>query len=447
MLKRITALLLAALLIAVTATAGAVSADHRYDFDLTFHMDASAYPEEDQSIISGLADFLEITRMTGSLYTGEQQTFDLVFDLILQDDESTRQSYRLFGVPSHYALTTSLLGDSVLLINNLGMLEFAMKAFYHLDMPLQNPALLVSPYVHTSAFEWILPKWQETFHAEEGSRQVSYDQVMSLAHFIAENAENDRAFYYWVEAIGNQTGYEDGILEGCGSAPEWVESWLSEDGIRIEEDKNGSETWTSGDLVLYEKDADGMTVRLPASVNESSEVILSVRNEGQDRLAELSISQEEEPRIMGSLRVSLADGSASAFNDGVSTASFRYEDSLYGTQLAFDWQLETKGDEWTLTQLNPESGEPMLTAAGTVREAEAEPREMYLATDILEIPGIINVLSVDDESLAALVNQVKDTFLDQFLPILVRVPASSYASLFDFLNAYSILDVLTAGLE
>lgn len=45
------------------------------------------------------------------------------------------------------------------------------------------------------------------------------------------------------------------------------------------------------------------------------------------------------------------------------------------------------------------------------------------------------------------VRNVQEPFLTAMLPVLVELPASSYQSIFQLLEQYGVMDVLTAGLE
>ena len=52
-----------------------------------------------------------------------------------------------------------------------------------------------------------------------------------------------------------------------------------------------------------------------------------------------------------------------------------------------------------------------------------------------------------EDTLAEFVRNVQEPFLTAMLPVLVELPASSYQSIFQLLEQYGVMDVLTAGLE
>ena len=187
--RRAAALCLCVMLLAASAAAD-TSGMKAYSYTLHFTMHPEAYPAADQPIIQGIADMLNITGISG-VYTTDGHAFDNNMTLQLGSRPETATSIRVYGKPAHWWVESSLLGGAMLMVNNAALLEFGMKAYAHLNMPLQYPLLLINPYVHTSAFEWIMPEWEAVFGGS-GSRTVSIDDLYSLASFIADNGESDR---------------------------------------------------------------------------------------------------------------------------------------------------------------------------------------------------------------------------------------------------------------
>ena len=221
-----------------------------YRFDLRFHLEPEATGWTSRNIREGVAEFLELLRVQGSLSLNGN-SFDLPFEITLGDQEKTRTGFRLWGVPSHYGLTSELLGDSVLLINNLATLEFALKAYNFTEMPLPKVALFESPYVHTSAFEWVAEPFRSTFLAEEGSRVIPYDDLVRFAALVAEEGMEDRAFSCWLHSVCLESGYDSDIEDAMSNAVEWAEEVFDPEGILVEVTEE-AEVWTSGGWTLFQ---------------------------------------------------------------------------------------------------------------------------------------------------------------------------------------------------
>ena len=79
-------------------------------------------------------------------------SFDARIDLGLTNaPEKTATRIRFFGLDSHWGIQATDLGGETLMVNQLAWLEFAIKAYNHLDLPLQRVFLWLSPHAHTSA--------------------------------------------------------------------------------------------------------------------------------------------------------------------------------------------------------------------------------------------------------------------------------------------------------
>ena len=115
-----------------------------------------------------------------------------------------------------------------------------------------------------------------------------------------------------------------------------------------------------------------------------------------------------------------------------------------------DWTRTTQADglgAWEIraAQTNADTGAEMLVISGTLTECVPE---VALGWDTQElIDAGLNIFSVYEDTLAEFVRNVQEPFLTAMLPVLVELPASSYQSIFQLLEQYGVMDVLTAGLE
>lgn len=413
-----------------------------FSFDLSFAMDASAYPEADQALLQGVADLMNILTVSGTAAVSAP-SFDVNFDILLDGSEDTRTAFRLYGLDSHYQLESSLLGSQGLMMNNLALLEFAMKAYYHLDMPLQYVALLVSPFAHTSAFDWIRDPWNAVMHSAEGSRVIPRDELLDLAAYIAENADMDRAFYNWVAALTLDLGYSDAIFESLYALPEWADGFLAEEGITITV-AGGTETWTSGEETLLVRtmadEGESWTLTLPASLEGSTAEVRYACTGGSITLSILCTGEEENTLLDAAL--ALTGLPEDLPFTGEAALNVHIGGEMLPDALDLCWQLSSDGSAVTLTQLDAATQAPMLTVCG-VWEACQLPAPAIAPVDLTGI----NIFSVNDDSLAEFVADVLPDFTTGIMPLLLHMPLSSYQSLFALLEQYGVLDLLTAGLE
>ena len=435
LLRRALALMLCVVLLPVCSLAE--DTKQGYAFDLSFEMDAAAYPEEDQALVGGFADLLNMLTLSGTAVR-EDVSFDVDFDMLLNGNEATRTVFHLYGTDANWELASSLLGEEKMMLNMKGMLEFAMKAYFHMEMPLQYIALVLSPYVHESAFTWLRPRWTGLLFAEEGTRTVRYNKVMNLANYIMENAEFKRSFYYWVSAIAMDIGYSDVFFESLYVLPDWVQTWLAEDGLQITVEGD-HEIWTSGDYTLFERTGESWLLTLPESL-EGAVVTAACQREGGDIALTVDIlSADGEAMLDFDLVVN--DLPAAFPFQGEATATLDLGGLMFPESINLAASLVSDGSTVTFTQLDAATQAPMLSVIGNISTTQL-PVPVHNGT---KLTGL-NILSVNDESLGAFVRSVAEPFMAGFLPILVELPASSYNSLFELLNQYGVLDLLTAGL-
>ena len=413
-----------------------------FSFDLSFDMDASAYPEADQAMLAGVADLLNILTVSGTAAVNAP-SFDVNFDILLDGSEDTRTAFRLCGLDSHYQLESSLLGDQGLMMNNLALLEFAMKAYYHLELPLQYAALLVSPFAHTTAFDWIRDRWNGVMHSAEGSRVIPREELLDLAAYIAENAEMDRAFYNWVAALTLDLGYSDAIFESLACLPDWADVFLDEEGITVTV-AGGMETWSTGDITLLSRAASGdgesWCLILPASLDGNTVQVRCARADGGIALNILCEGEEE--NVLLDADIALPGLPKTLPFAGERSLSVHLGGEMLPDEINLRWQLASDGSAVTLAQLDADTLAPMLTIHGVWAACQL-PAPAIAPVDLTGI----NIFSVNDESLKEFVSEVASPFVTGMIPLLLHMPLSSYQTLFGLMEQYGILDLLTAGLE
>lgn len=198
--------------------------------------------------------------------------------------------------PAHIVVGSNLLGDQQVMLNMLAWLEFSMKTYFYLGMPLQNVALRTSTYAHTSAFEALAAVWNPVMNATQGTRTISRESILDMLPQLADTAQYDRAFTYWLQALLLDAGYDSMVLDALYSAADWADGFLAEDGIQVTV-TDQEETWTTGDLTLFHRDGDGWTLALPAT--GEGYTAHATMTQGEDsRMLRLCFGLEEEADVL-----------------------------------------------------------------------------------------------------------------------------------------------------
>lgn len=416
-------------------------------FDLRFQMDPSVFPQEQQALACGIADLVNILSLQGTLAQSFNGCFDLNLALMLADAAETRTTLRLFGTESQWSVASSLLGEETLFINLIAMLEFALKIYYHMDIPLQRAAVFISPYVHTSALDALRRAWNDVMLAQQGDRRISRDDALALASELAEIAENDRTFRVWVQALALEAGYDEATMEAFAFLPEWAESILAEDGISIST-QGTTETWQTGEYTLFtrtvEDSVTAWSVVLPEPINGYNASVFYNGQPNGEHILRIDISDEYEDAVLDC--TVKAENIPDLTCEVPVSAPFSLSVDLSGVFLEEDLHLLFQGEGEdgyvALSMIDTRTGAPQLTVSGMLEAFSPDTVPDYTSA---ELTRGMNLLSMNDEGLTRLVSSVTRPLLKGMIPLLAHAPASSVQSILDLMTDSGIINMLVNG--
>lgn len=416
-------------------------------FDLAFQMDPEAFSEEEQSVMRGIADLMNILTLQGTLDQSFTGCFDLNASLLLSGEEETRTQLRLYGLESLWGVESNLLGDEMLMINMIALLEFSMKAYFHLDIPLQRLTLLVSPYVHTSALDALTSAWRQTMLAKQGKRTISRKKVLSLAQEMADIAASDRTFQYWVQALALDAGYDEVIMDFMAALPQWAESIVGNQGISVTF-KGATETWATGNTTLFTRTVEdtvtAWSLTLPTTTDGYD---LSAYYNGQpdgEHTLHITITDEYQDTVLNC--TVKADNIPNLTSEVPISAPFSLSLDMNGEALQEAVHLRFAGEGqdgyFTLSMLNAQTNAPQLTLSGMLVPYTPDAVPDFTTTQMLE--GM-NLLSMNDVTLSELLGKISGPLYRGAIPLLVHMPASSVQSILDLLTEHRVISLLVNG--
>ena len=126
-LRRALALLL---ILALCLPLGACAEEdvHGLRINLSFQMDPSAYPAEEQELLQGIGDMMNLLGVQADLaWEGNLLSQDTSFDSNVSlslGEQADLVRFHLYGTPSHIVVGSNLLGDQQVMLNMLAWLEF-----------------------------------------------------------------------------------------------------------------------------------------------------------------------------------------------------------------------------------------------------------------------------------------------------------------------------------
>lgn len=424
MLRRVLLLALCAVLALSPAMADGIR------FTVSADMDPVQYPVEDRALLEGVAALLDAAAFEGTLLTNDG-SFDLSLTMLLEDDEDPLATeLRVFGLDSHWGVQSPLLGDATLMLNNLAMLEFGVKANHHLGVPLQQLCLLV-PYAHTSALAVIAEALSPLLPQEEGVYTLNPDELNTLAETLTDLAENDRTVRYWIEAIGMASGTDALVYSLLPALPEYL-TQAAPDGLTVTRTAD-SLTWRSGEATLLTMTEADRTTSLNIALPEICTVNATLRDDATFLTGSVHIAS---PVLNADASFSLPAALPVTFPFYLTLDA---EGSLLGEPLHIFLDGEARGNTLTIKQLLPDHSRTMLTITATLTEFIPENLPVYTPADI---EGV-NILSATSDSLAALMARVQKPLLTGLFDLLVALPSETVQAAMDLLEDSGILGLLT----
>lgn len=442
-LQQLTALLMCLYLL-LPQLALADSQANAVAFTLEAEMFPEAYPQQDQSLMQSLSQLVNILTLEGTFQYNED-CMDLDMEALLDHDESTRTGVQIYGYESRWSVRSSLFGEEELTLSLQALLEFCMKAYFHLEVPLQRVGLLVTPYVHKDGLGTLSALWNQVMHAESGTRTIARDDVLDLAQRISDAAPSDRAFTYWVQAVALEAGYDGVINDFVSLLPEWADEFLDDSGLTITVDDAG-EIWATGSATLFSRtEKDGWTTLSLSLPMTTDGYILSafctLKDNGANLDADIRLSVTQEGENILDLRLSADNLPQVIPANGDFTLSYDATGDAVpgGFHLLFEGS-NTDG-AFTLHQKDAATGETMLTLTGSaVPTAVTSPLNWTYA----DLNGL-EFFSVNDITLSQFISDVKQPLITGVLALLKRAPMAACQSLMDLVTDTGIFDLLTSS--
>ena len=440
--KRLTALLVCLCLL-VPSLAGAEGAQ-AVRFTLEAEMNADAYPEADRPLMDALSELIGIISLDGTFEYNED-CIDLNAQLLLDRAEETRTTFRLYGCESTWALKSSLLGDQQLFFPLTSLLEFCMKAYFHLNVPLQRVGLLLTPFVHKDAFATFTSMWHSVMNREEGTRVIPRADVLDLAGQIGDLAWTDRAFTYWVMSVGLESGYDTAITDAFTSMQAWADSFLGEEGVSVTV-TGEDQTWATGGVTLFSRTVrDGWTtlsLSLPATP-EGYVVsgFLTVLDTGACLNADARLTVTREDESILDMRLSADDIPLLISSAGPFAFSWDVTGDAAPDGIHLRFEGENADGAFTIRQKDAATGDAMLTLRGTATPGQNVSPLNWTARDL---DGLA-FFSVSDTTLSQFAADVLPTFAKGALPLLAHAPVKACQALMDLVTGTGILDLMTSS--
>lgn len=396
-------------------------------FRVEADLDPALYPKEMRQLLTGVAALLDVLSIEGTL-TESEGSFDMDAQLRLgKGEDACVTELRVFGLGSHWGVRSTLLGDTELMVNNSALLPFGLKAREWLGLPLEKAALL-APYVHEDALRGAMEVLSPFFPAENGIYLFSQEELIRCAEAILTLADEDAAFNRWLEATGLY-----GTVRAYARLLISVSSYLTP-GLTVTRTDNRL-SWDVlflNVLTLQRKDnTTSLSLNIPTLMSVNGTV------------------RDDATFATGSVHVDVTDGLVAEMSFSIPTALPATLPTFYltldaeadflpaeGLHLVFDG--EAHGNTLLIRQLLPDHSYPLLRVTATLTPFEPEALPAYTPEDLTGM----NILSVNGDSLAALMREVRWPLMTGVFDLLVAAPPEAVQTLMDVLEDAGVIDLL-----
>lgn len=405
-----------------------------YQFTLLAALDPAQYAGEDRSLWEGAAAFLSATSVTGVVQASDGH-FGLSADVTIADGgRKTSVRVHAAGNDTHWRIETPLLGDVPLLVNNASLLEFAVKTNRHLSLPLQRPALLY-PYVHTHALGPVFSKIGEAIMPDGEERQVTPEELTALAEWIAAHYEESSALQIWVEAVGTDGDCAHEIAGMLQGLPAYVAA-VFPDGLSVT--RTGEKLLVChGETEVASFNRFDGTVQLNLLLPELLVFNLSTHADSVFQTGSLHVAS---PLLNADLSFSLPSSLPVIYPFYMTLDA---EGTLLGGEaLHLVLDGEAQGNTILIRQLLPDHSRTAATLTLTLNPVDLP----AVAPVDPEDPTLVPVLSMNGDSLAALMAEVRGPLLSGVFDLIRVTPPEACQAAMDLLDDAGVLDVLFTAL-
>ena len=415
------------------------------------------------SVLAGMLDFLKMLEIEGSFHRNDDRSkgFEMTASMVLDGDESTRMDFSLWGLEALFHVVSPVWNNENIVINVPALLEYGMKIYNHLDIPLQRFFILY-PYASCDAFTPVWWALQDTMRSEDEHLTewtVSSDKLTALGERLSNMLYDERGVRIWLDTMTSFNAAGEELTELWMNIPEWLSSEVPEVTVNRTET---SEIWKTGTQTLFssETQSDGsyaLHVFLPGFVfgeNASFDYVRTMHGDTYDVDLSLVLGTDEHLFVQGTFQSHAVpcNWPASAPFDcvldfhgpllyGLSFIRKNQAGLLESAQITDTLHAELSGDGNHVSLM---SGDDALITAHVSAETYVPETEVYHR---LTEWGGLNFFSLHDSTLNEFLDSAKDSMIEAALPLIIHAPVSTVVSLMDVLQEAGILDILAYGLD
>lgn len=421
-----------------------------YQFDLTMTLNPEDSLSDHHLNIDGYAALLNNLRFIGTFAISDNRNYiDLNTTLVPVSRPSSSISFRIYGTRSSLLLSSPLIGNQNIALNMKVLLEFSVKAFQYLGIPVQYISMLY-PNVHEYAFKRAAKVFRSYFTDLNVNGVMNESEICSFANTLQSAVDNNRSLYYWIEAVGIEQGFNETLHEEVSNISEYIIGHLTrENHLYIKKDGMSTVFFTdSGEILSILKNNRLISVNFSGPVtpgghipslqylfdkgentDSSSGKISLINNEEELKLIDLSYSVDHLPHSFPAE----CSVEASFSQTGTILPVFKI-DIMLTCDADGNIQINCSNSSDT-EQVN----QSFLAVFGSIYKEESSHMAEYTTK---EFRKGFDLFAINDITLPQFINDVSRPLLKGILNFLEEIPVSSFQSIMNDLTYSGILKIL-----
>lgn len=435
----------------------------RADMTITFDVHADAFPDDGAADYKGWETFLNKLAVKGKLDLQQPLTDDVRawFDGGLYVKDSMTIPFQVDVYMKYRYLISRALRDESMYFQMDNFFEFMMKPRYYLELPTNLIALFLYPEASLTMRDRYYTPIAELCWGE-GDRTVAYDDLYDLClkweDLYMNDADDTYKLYYFVTLLLYDLGINYDVYDQLGMMTDYLDLMDPEGKGLIITSKDGRETYTLGDTVVFVREigeARNFTLTLP-NAEGSMLTLISEEHlgswEGDDLQLTLAITRQPEeggdPVNYLTLVLDMDDVPLREHYETNGTIRFTAEGEALSEPFAADLRLICFRNDldlpnfnrWTLSYMHPQTGKPCFTAQAEMWQTE----ESYAVLQEHAYPQE-DIFHLNDEYLQRVKSRYIPSVAVCALPLLAEMPAGVINDIIRFAGETNLL--ATLGLE
>lgn len=431
-----------------------------YDFDLRFHLNIEEYPFREQKYIQGYQELLDMLELKGNVaWCDEKKSLDIHFEIIPVTNPEAAIQFRIYGLQDFMCMTSPLLGEEPLFLNNYGVMKFAGFVWQSIKIPLPYVVLL-NPYVTMRSLKNEVDAWRKVIPTISDKQKITVKQLKKVSDTWKDQLQHDSLLENWLYGLYAMLPDTITVETALEALPDLLVKLAKGKDLRIKGKDGVLSCVTAANQTIFEEIREENSYAFELKLPENDEPYLPYfyydeKQQEGTKAYHLILSwnrnqgTEEENRLESLLNIGIsANGIPSSWpakaEISVTASSGGYILPANDVKIRIHSKENGNFQLETYRSFDDKGGGPLFVCSGSVTPAEYNGEMEYNYDELSSHPALF-VTSYGE--LSDLMNRISKPVMKGMLDFLYEMPVSSCQSIMDDLENYQVLELIMNGLR